>query len=260
MIFSAFLSIIPLLAIFENVFVNGLSYGKEVGLFLGSVSKKRHLDVVLGYFGRTHKRDGIELSWESIRKVVGEMFSSDINGVVGSKVPFYANHPVCQFKYFLTPDDPQFLFVWLTLGLLLTCFSVVIVCHGVIAVLITKNSIPSSSQYSKVLQRKVTMIVLTDTTTWVPFLIFCALHTAQVVDMSPYYPIFSIVILPLNSVMNPLLYSECYDIVSCGVSRLISLIKKFRNPIVTPDEMEMRDLGMVPSAGGQSQQNRQRIE
>eukprot|EP00116_Pleurobrachia_bachei_P001535 sb/3461797/ len=252
-IFSVVLSIIPLLAIFENMFVNGLSYGKGVGLFLGSVSKKKHLEVILGYFGRTQKREGIELSWESIRKVVGEMFSSDIDGVVGSRVPFYANHPVCQFKYFLTPDDPQLLFVWLTLGLLIACFTVVIVCHGVIAFLTTQNSIPSSSQYNKVLQlkvlqRKVTMIVLTDTTTWVPFLIFCALHTAQVVDMSPYYPIFSIVILPFNSVMNPLLYSECYDIVSRGFSRVITLVKIFRKPDVAPVDIELEDFGMVTAS------------
>eukprot|EP00116_Pleurobrachia_bachei_P009960 sb/3470222/ len=58
--FSVVLSILPLLAMFENMFVNGLSYGKGVGLFLGSVSKKKHLEVILGYFGRTQKRDGIE--------------------------------------------------------------------------------------------------------------------------------------------------------------------------------------------------------
>eukprot|EP00116_Pleurobrachia_bachei_P001880 sb/3462142/ len=58
------------------------------------------------------------------------------------------------------------------------------------------------------LGRKVTLVCVTDFCCWLPFLICCALHTAEVVDMSPYYQVFSLNILPINSVLNPVLYSD----------------------------------------------------
>eukprot|EP00116_Pleurobrachia_bachei_P001391 sb/3461653/ len=199
-------SVVPLLPYFEDNFVNGLSYGAGVQLFLGPVSKRKHVVVAAGYFGRNTEKS--DKSWSSIRKMVAEMFSSDYGGVSGKTVPFYADDPVCQFKYFVTPDDPQLLFVWSTLAVHAVSFLVVIVSHVVITILVSRNSIQSTAQQSQVLQRKVSLIIATDTITWVPFLICCALHTAQVVDMAPYYPIFSILILPLNSVLNPVLYGS----------------------------------------------------
>eukprot|EP00116_Pleurobrachia_bachei_P001288 sb/3461550/ len=207
-VFALLHSVTPLIPYFEDNFVNGLSYGAGVQLFLGPVSKRKHVGVAAGYFGRRRNESSSKMTWSSIRKIVAEMFSSDYGGITGKRVPFYANDPVCQFKYFVTPDDPQLVFVWLTLAVHAASFLTVIVSHMVITILVTQNSIQSTAQPSKVLQRKVSMIITTDTITWVPFLICCALHTAQVVDMAPYYPIFSMVILPLNSVLNPILYGN----------------------------------------------------
>ena len=208
---SVLLSAVPLLPFLEDSFVNGLSYSKNIGLFLGSVSKNRHMKVVLGYFGKSSGKksgDQIRLSWLTIRTLVADLFSRDVGGVFGSRVSFYASHPVCQFKYFVTPNDPQVFFVWFTLAFHALCFIAVILCHLVIAVVVSRHSMDSGSSKNLILQRKVSLIVVTETMTWVPFLTCCMLHTGEVVDMSPYYPIFSLVILPLNSVLNPILYSK----------------------------------------------------
>ena len=55
---------------------------------------------------------------------------------------------------------------------------------------------------------KIAMIIFTDFCCWVPFIIFCALHTLGVMDASRWYAMFSIVLLPINSVVNPLLYNS----------------------------------------------------
>ena len=228
-VFALVHSVIPLIPYFEDNFVNGLSYGTGIQLFLGPVSKRKHVGVAAGYFGRRRDESSSKMTWSSIRKIVAEMFSNDYGGITGKRVPFYANDPVCQFKYFVTPDDPQLAFVWLTLAVHAASFLIVIVSHLVITILVTRNSIQSTAQPSKVLQRKVSLIITTDTITWVPFLICCALHTAQVVDMAPYYPIFSMVILPLNSVLNPILYgnlimqiiSKCWDGITMWSAKLM---------------------------------------
>jgi hypothetical protein len=56
------------------------------------------------------------------------------------------------------------------------------------------------------LQLKVSAIILTDFLCWIPFNIVCFLHFGEVIDATMWYPVFSSIILPINSVINPLLY------------------------------------------------------
>ena len=56
------------------------------------------------------------------------------------------------------------------------------------------------------LNRKITLMVLTDFLCWVPFIVVCSLHYLEVIDATKFYSLFSIIILPMNSVINPLLY------------------------------------------------------
>ena len=41
-----------------------------------------------------------------------------------------------------------------------------------------------------------------------PFIVVCALHSLEVLDATPWYSLFSMMILPINSVINPFLYDE----------------------------------------------------
>ena len=41
---------------------------------------------------------------------------------------------------------------------------------------------------------------------WLPLCIVAMLHLGEVIDASLWYPYFSIIILPINSVINPILY------------------------------------------------------
>jgi hypothetical protein len=47
---------------------------------------------------------------------------------------------------------------------------------------------------------------LTDFFCWAPFIVISALHYYLIVDASSWYATFSILILPINSVINPVLY------------------------------------------------------
>ena len=58
------------------------------------------------------------------------------------------------------------------------------------------------------MQRKIAIIIATDFCCWVPFVIVCCLHSLSLLDATPWYALFSIVILPINSVINPLLYDN----------------------------------------------------
>eukprot|EP00116_Pleurobrachia_bachei_P004898 sb/3465160/ len=209
-------AVVPAVPPLEDWFVNGVTFESGVMLFLGVMTKERLLQIVRGYHGNLivhgyHGRIGrsviTDLSWTRIRDIVGGLFSSDSGGIGHRKISFYGNDPVCLFKYFVLPDDPQVMFVWGHLSLHFVCFVIVAVCHVMIGVLVRRNEIEGINRRTNI-NWKVSLICVTDFCCWMPFLICCALHTAEVVDMSLWYQVFSLNILPLNSVLNPLLHSD----------------------------------------------------
>eukprot|EP00116_Pleurobrachia_bachei_P007330 sb/3467592/ len=160
--------------------------------------------------------------------MISEMFSQDYDSVRGKRLSFYGNDPVCMFKAFVHSDDPQVLFVWAYLSFHFLCFVCVAICHGLIAILVRRSHIQSTRTSDNSLNCNVSLICLTDFCCWMPFLFCCVLHTAEVVDMSPWYQIFSLNILPLNSVLNPVLYSGV-------VTTIWNHFKSAQNPDVARD-------------------------
>lgn len=138
-----------------------------------------------------------------------------ISGIEGESVHFYGNSGVCVFKYLVTQQDPQ---KWFTVSILLlnfACFVIISLSYIVINVKTIKSSKglagsenKALAQRNRKLQLKVTAIIFTDFLCWVPFTIICFLHFGGAVDATLWYPIFSSIILPINSVINPLLYDS----------------------------------------------------
>ena len=73
------------------------------------------------------------------------------------------------------------------------------------------------------LERKISFIIVTDFLAWIPFIILCYLHYFRVFDGSSLYEIFSIVILPINSVINPLIYDDSYSLLGRRIARVSGL-------------------------------------
>ena len=154
-----------------------------------------------------------------MRRLVKEMFSGDFGGIVGSKVEFYGNDGVCIFKYLVSQRDPQHLFSISILLINFTCFLFITVSYLLIHSKSTKHSRKTKTKMSaaqrarqRKFQTKISVIIITDFLCWIPFIVVCGLHFFAVIDASPWYPIFSIIILPINSVINPVLYDDTFVI------------------------------------------------
>ena len=213
---STAIAIFPVLRAFEDFFVNGLRYDVDLKLFIGLAEKETHTDIFRQYFGRL--KNSI-LNWDRIDNLVSSMFSHD-EGIkdftkTREKVGFYGNDGVCLFKYFIRESDPQQVFVWSTLMINFLCFLLISVCYVIIAVLSMRSSRAVSSKNddrarkrTRSMNRKITIIITTDFLCWVPFILICVLHYLELVDATPWYSIFSMIILPINSVINPVLYND----------------------------------------------------
>ena len=175
----------------EDIFVNGVYYDSKIKLFIGAPSKQKHIAILEKYYSKF--RGNPNLPWSTVRRLVRNMFSQDYGGVNGVKLHFYS----------IT-----------VLFLDLLCFIIIVVSYALIYSVSLSSTRQLKGKRNGVtnlsMQRKLTMIIVTDFFCWVPFITMSALHYLGTVDASPWYATFSIVILPINSVINPLLY--CSDL------------------------------------------------
>lgn len=261
---------IPVMKKHEDFFVNGVLFEEDLELFSGINSKEKIINVIKGYHGfKVNRKDAgkpTSLSWEVLDGMVHDMFSHDSNSVevttIRSKQGFYGNDGVCLFKYFVTPSDPQRTFVWATLTVNFTCFVVIVVSYSISFTLIqlaskaaerakNKSSIvlragQSGSKTSNILeknnrrrrrtlQRKIGGIILTDFVCWVPFIMTCALHSSELIDASSTYSLFSVIILPINSIINPLLYDNTLsDQFSAAATKITKCVRMRLTSITIP--------------------------
>ncbi|KAL5263819.1 hypothetical protein ACHWQZ_G005027 [Mnemiopsis leidyi] len=210
-------AVVPLMPHLEDFFVNGMTYDPLIKLFIGSPGKRIHMNILQEYYGKVKEKD---LTWRVINDLIDDMFSSDYtdNAVGRKKLEFYDNEGVCLFKFFVTADDPQRIYVWIALTVNMTLLGIVSACYVLISVyaksssrVLTKENTPTGEKIRRrnnKLQRKITLIIATDLICWLPITIVSCLHSANIFNATPYYPIISIVFLPINSVINPVLYSD----------------------------------------------------
>lgn len=212
---SMVIAVLPILDFTEDYFTNGLYY-KSNNMFNKVASLEIHSRFINSYKNLTGagSRDlPASYTWRQVREfMAGEVFSGGLAGVQGKSLKFYGNDGVCLFKYFVSPDDPQRIFSLAVLSLNLLCFLVISTTY--INVILTasgssnKTAVTKDTARGAQLQTKITLMVLTNILSWVPFAVICILHTLDKIDATRYYKVSSILLLPINSCVNPVIYSN----------------------------------------------------
>ena len=214
---AAIVSILPVLPLTEDYFLNGIFYANNP-LFVGAPSKQKHTEILEAYYGRLTKE---LLTWNLVRELIADMFTKDIGGIYGSNTSFYSNSGVCMFKYFVTPSNPQHMFslAMVSINAFLCC--VIILCYVLIYALTVSTSLlpggPKRTNKTNALEQKITLIIFTDSITWIPFTLLCFLHYFEIMDCTSQYELFSLIIIPVNSIINPIIFD---DIVQKGMRLL----------------------------------------
>ena len=208
---AATIAIVPILPQFEDFFVNGMRYDESNPMFIGFPNKEVHHQIIQAYYGRT-MQDYKTITWKTVLQLIDDMFTSTYGGLYRRKVDFYGNDGVCLFKYFVTKEDPQRLYSWTILAINFFCFIIITVSYIIINLVSVKSSKliknRQINERNRRMQRKISMIIATDFCCWIPFVLICCLHSLSVLDATPWYSFFSVVVLPINSVINPLLFDS----------------------------------------------------
>ncbi|KAL5271775.1 hypothetical protein ACHWQZ_G000090 [Mnemiopsis leidyi] len=220
----------PLAPALEDLFVQGIYYDPAYQVFIGFPNKKRHIDVLKEYYKDSPTSNisqfTTNMPWSKISEMVDGMFTEDHGNVARSPVHFYGNDGVCLFKYFVRTDDARRSrqtekytendpVVWTMLLVNFLCFMIISLSYIVIAYKSNESSKrsgqhdnPERLREERALQRKVLIIITTDFLCWVPFIAISALHGFQLIDASNWYVDLAMTVLPLNSVINPIVYDK----------------------------------------------------
>jgi len=227
---SLSVAIVPLIPALEDYFVQGMFYDPDYKLFIGFPNKMKHIRILDAYY--KNENFSADTSWAEIGEKVDGMFNQSYGSLNKSAVHFYGNDGVCLFKYFVRSDDPRRsrttsnvekdmidvkgdMIVWLMLGVNLFCFVVITLSYLLINIKTQKssrnsglNNNPQALRRSRAMQNRIAIIIATDFACWVPFIIISGLHNLGSIDATDWYVTFAMIVLPLNSVINPLLYDN----------------------------------------------------
>ena len=230
------IALTPLIPQLEDYFVQGMYYDPSYKVFIGFPDKGRHLQILQTYFGNNMTNQNIaineSMSWRKIGGKIDEMFSADYGRLERTPVHFYGNDGVCLFKYFIRSDDARRsrntlegvsditdhkgnLIVWIMLGLNFTCVIGISICYSLIMIFVRKSSTEIGSAQSRqkeremrIMQNRIGFMIVTDFLSWVPFIFASALHNIKIIDATEWYIIFAVLLLPMNSFINPLIYDN----------------------------------------------------
>ena len=242
-VLSLLIGIVPVLDITEDYFTNGMYY-KQNTLFKKITPLATHVNFINEYLTIQGNMSNTWYSWEEVRYYLSEViFTPDYPGVIGKPLKFYGNAGVCLFKYFVSSHDPQREYTLMVLSVNIVCFIIITGCYSFIFVAAqqsTKNlaRTPSNAstinrrkssndesskfkrQQAKKLQTKIFLIILSDFLCWIPFCAVCFLHTLEKIDATPYYQLSSIILIPINSCINPIIYSNATSAIWSTLKRV----------------------------------------
>ena len=236
---SLVIAVTPLVPTLEDYFIQGIYYQSDNEDLFGFRDKVRHYELLGRY--SYHSYDYYDWRWSYIREKMSKKFGD----LPSYPVHFYGNDGVCLFKYFVrrdneytqenildkdkTPEGQRYTIyymgdeiiktrnvtVWTMLVVNLICFLIITVCYIAITCK-TRKSTQESGQHdnpdrlreNKAMQNRIILIIVTDFLCWLPFIMISGRHNLKYIDASTWYTPFAMTVLPINSVINPLLYDK----------------------------------------------------
>ena len=208
------IAVLPVTAIFQDYFSNGIWY-KNNPMFPTLSDMNSHVRFIVKYKDIKNDTSTVEESWSAITNFFKKLYHNE-EVPKGVHQTFYGNDAVCLFKYFVKSSDPQYSFSMMMTVLNCSCFLLITICYTFVLYKMKKDidvqgMIKDKTREinTKTIQIKIAVITLTDLATWMPFCILAWAYTnGAAIPKEKIYQIAAVILLPMNSIMNPIIYNE----------------------------------------------------
>ncbi|XP_039256016.2 uncharacterized protein LOC120332768 [Styela clava] len=216
------LAIIPIVSFAEDYFISYVKFFKNP--FLQKQVDRTQLSIF------ANKLSSYETFGQDFQNVMGQeqttyswkglfVLMKHLNNSFEPRYQFgyYSSHGVCLPKLFPTPSDPTWQYSILIIVINFISFLTILVSYISIykQTLRRRRSVKGHcrSDQSIAMQRKITRIIVTDFFCWVPICLIAFLKMTGVPVSDEVYAVAAIMILPINSAINPFLYSNLPEVI-----------------------------------------------
>ncbi|KAL5266252.1 hypothetical protein ACHWQZ_G003615 [Mnemiopsis leidyi] len=202
---------VPNMHAFQEYFVSEAYY--ENNSFIGKGDKKTLRRYAWIYNktspGGTEPPDDLDMSWDTIFRII-EQSGRGATYIPYGLMGFYSSHGVCLHKLFTTTEVSSWSYSLFLNMFNSICFVFIVVSYSYI--LTVSKKLTSKSKGSSRMARKIQRLILTDALCWIPTCICAYLYIAGVKLSTELYAYTAILILPINSCLNPIVYTDIIDL------------------------------------------------
>nr|XP_026689954.1 uncharacterized protein LOC100175554 isoform X1 [Ciona intestinalis] len=225
-IFAGTIAFIPLSKMFQEYFVTQTMLSTNPYFFTELVDKPAFTTfskILLSYKNDTSPavQQGNLFTWERMSKQLKD-FNPEYKAI--SYLGYYSTHATCLPKLFVDKRDLGWQF---SLTVTITNFILCLYIVGAYAVIFRPRQVNKSSvtsQGTRNMQKRIAILVATDCACWLPICLIAFLIFSGVEISNTVYSITAIIILPINSALNPLFYSNAVQIL---FTRILNYLSKF---------------------------------
>ena len=140
--------------------------------------------------------------------LINSLVRTNVIDIVDGAFGYYSKHATCLPKMFLTLEEPSWEFsLGVTIYNFVLCIYIAVIyitiCHHQV-----RGPISHSVQRSNVIQKRIAMLIVSDCACWIPVCLVAFLRFSGFSISDEVYAITAIVLLPINSAVNPFFHSS----------------------------------------------------
>ena len=209
-LFSLFLALLPFLPSLSRYMVTKALVSKSVYFHSDVTDYSEFFEFANRLSGLSNGTQLLGVGWQDVNEYLELNFASikpNITGYFG----YYSVSGVCLPKFYRTADDVSHFNV---MSAAIICFNfcaLIFVAASYASIYIKSTfSVPAeqASDRGRKMQRKITILILTDVACWLPICVMSFLSMGSIVIPSVLYAVSAIILLPINSSLNPVIYTD----------------------------------------------------
>ena len=153
-------------------------------------------------------------TWKTTQQILRNNFSESMPL---KKFGYYGETSICMPRLFVQKDDAAWEYTLTLITLNFLAFVFILVSYVMMYVKWTKKtnmlglSNQSTAKQESIMQKRIARIIATDFCCWIPISIMSYMRVSGVVFSNIVYQISAVFLLPINSAINPILYSALPD-------------------------------------------------
>ena len=147
----------------------------------------------------------------------------------GLEFGYYSQTSVCMPRFFVVQGENAWEYSLFVITLNFLCFFYIAVGYIFVFIKSSKSQIKIKTKLRKknksTMQRRISRIIITDCLCWIPICIIAFMKLSGIYVDDVAYVVSAALLLPINSAVNPLLYSSLLDDIIKALNTLSSKIK-----------------------------------